>query len=152
MASVVSGALGQLFMKAGMLDLNKNNIDNLLNTLQTILLLEAETQHIFGVLWVLAGVACYLVAMLIWIYVLKHFELSMAYPLLSIGYILVYLGAVAWPKIGEAFLWEKTTGILLIMLGVILIASPKETSTKNDSSPSNKASTLNLSSAEETRT
>jgi len=93
-----------------------------------------------------------LVAMLIWIYVLKHFELSMAYPLLSIGYILVYLGAVAWPKIGEAFLWEKTTGILLIMLGVILIASPKETSTKNDSSPSNKASTLNLSSAEETRT
>lgn len=129
MASVVSGALGQLFMKAGMQDLSAaGNNDNLISTLQSVLFFEAETQQIFGVLWVLAGIACYLVAMLIWIYVLKHFELSMAYPLLSIGYILVYLGAVAWPKIGEVFLWEKTTGILLIMLGVFFIATPKQSS------------------------
>jgi drug/metabolite transporter (DMT)-like permease len=41
-----------------------------------------------------------------------------------VGYILVYLGAVLWPRIGEAFTLEKTAGIVLIMLGVALVATP----------------------------
>lgn len=129
MASVVAGALGQLFMKAGMLDLSaqSSNASSLLDVLESLILFDAEATHVYGVLWLIAGIVCYLIAMLIWIYTLRHFELSMAYPLLSIGYVLVYIGAAMWPKIGETFLWEKTTGILLIMLGVMLIASPKQT-------------------------
>jgi len=83
-----------------------------------------STEQWFGVLWVVAGIVCYGIAMLVWIYVLGHFELSVAYPLLSVGYILVYVGAVLWPRIGESFTLEKTAGIVLIMLGVALVATP----------------------------
>lgn len=108
--SIVCGALGQLFMKAGMQSLGA--------------LSQVSVEHWGGVLWIVAGIVCYGIAMLVWIYVLGHFELSVAYPLLSVGYILVYLGAVLWPQIGESFTLGKTAGIVLIMLGVALVATP----------------------------
>ena len=36
---------------------------------------------------------CALVAMLVWMYVLKHYEFSLAYPLLSISYVIGLLAA-----------------------------------------------------------
>lgn len=101
--SVISGALGQLFMKAGML---------------------TGWQDYPGVAWIMLGIACYGMAMVVWIYVLAHFELSVAYPLLSLGYVLVYLGAVVWGRLDETFTLGKTLGVLCIMVGVVLIAKP----------------------------
>lgn len=103
--SVVSGALGQLFMKAGMV---------------------TGWQQWQGAGWVVLGIACYGLAMLVWIYVLAHFELSVAYPLLSLGYVVVYLGAVWWPYLGESFSTSKTLGIACIMVGVLLVAKPHD--------------------------
>lgn len=103
--SIISGAVGQLFMKAGML---------------------AGWQTGQGAGWLVLGIACYGLAMLVWIYVLAHFELSVAYPLLSLGYVLVYVGAVGWERLGESFTLEKTVGIACIMLGVIVVAKPYE--------------------------
>jgi undecaprenyl phosphate-alpha-L-ara4N flippase subunit ArnF len=114
--SIICGALGQLFMKAGM-----QSVAAFFPALQSG---TVSAEQWFGVLWVVAGIVCYGIAMLVWIYVLGHFELSVAYPLLSVGYILVYLGAVLWPRIGEAFTLGKTAGIVLIMLGVALVATP----------------------------
>lgn len=119
--SIVCGALGQLFMKAGMQALGALTV--FFTAVQNG---NASAEQWFGLLWVMAGIACYAIAMLVWIYVLGHFELSVAYPLLSLGYILVYLGAVLWPRIGESFTLGKTAGIVLIMLGVALVAKPSE--------------------------
>lgn len=119
--SIVCGALGQLFMKAGM-----QSLGALAGFFSAVHSGNTSAEQWFGLLWVLAGIACYGIAMLVWIYVLGHFELSVAYPLLSLGYILVYLGAVLWPRIGESFTPGKTAGIVLIMLGVALVAKPSE--------------------------
>ncbi|MDD5392637.1 MAG: hypothetical protein PHE17_06420 [Thiothrix sp.] len=119
--SITCGALGQLFMKAGM-----QSVGALAAFFPALQSGQVSTEQWFGVLWVVAGIVCYGIAMLVWIYVLGHFELSVAYPLLSVGYILVYLGAVLWPRIGESFTLGKTGGIMLIMLGVALVAAPSE--------------------------
>lgn len=117
--SIICGALGQLFMKAGM-----QAVGALAAFFPALPFGTVSTEQWGGVLWVVAGIVCYGIAMLVWIYVLGHFELSVAYPLLSVGYILVYLGAVLWPQIGESFTLGKTAGIVLIMLGVALVATP----------------------------
>lgn len=117
--SIICGALGQLFMKAGM-----QSLGALAAFFPALQAGQVSGEQWGGVLWVMAGIVCYGIAMLVWIYVLGHFELSVAYPLLSLGYILVYLGAVLWPQIGESFTLEKTAGIVLIMLGVALVATP----------------------------
>lgn len=117
--SIVSGAVGQLFMKVGMESLTPVQLltDNLAS-------LAINTTQLQGLLWLALGILCYLIAVGVWFFVLKYFPLSIAYPLLSIGYILVYLGAVLLPQIGETFSINKTLGILLIMSGVALIAKP----------------------------
>lgn len=107
-SSVLLGVFGQLFMKAGML---------------------AGLTQWTGALWVAAGISSYVLAMAVWVYVLSHFELSRAYPLLSLGYVLVYLGAIFWPGLDESFSWLKTIGILFIMAGVILVAQPSSQTT-----------------------
>ena len=100
--SIISGALGQLAMKAGMLE---------------------GWQTPEGMIWVFTGIACYSLAMLVWIYVLSSFSLSFAYPLLSLGYVLVYLGAGWWPLLNEEFSVEKTLGIICIVIGVLFITT-----------------------------
>jgi len=62
---------------------------------------------------------------------LTKYELSFAYPFLGITYVLVYLGAIYWDKIGEQLSWQRTAGIVLILLGVAFVNYKK--SDKNGS-------------------
>ena len=68
------------------------------------------------------GIMCYAIAMLSWIVALKKYDLSFAYPLLSIGYLLVYIGAFLWPGLGEQLTLNKTIGLSLVILGVTISA------------------------------
>lgn len=58
-------------------------------------------------------------ATIIWLYILRHFELSVAYPLISISYIFGMLAAI--------FIFHETVpatrwlGVGFIMLGVIFL-------------------------------
>ena len=72
------------------------------------------------------GIINWLPEMLLWMYVLSFLKLSRAYPLLSFAYVLVYLGAVFWPKIGESFSLEKSIGVLIIIIGVIIVSIPSK--------------------------
>lgn len=62
---------------------------------------------------------CALTAMLVWMYVLKRYEFSLAYPLLSISYIIGLLAA--------AFIFHETVpltrwiGVGIIMVGVYFV-------------------------------
>ena len=73
------------------------------------------------VAWLFAGLCCYALSMLCWIFALIKYELSFAYPFLGITYVLVYLGAVYWQQIGEQLTLMRTVGILLILVGVVLV-------------------------------
>lgn len=120
--SVVLSAFAQLFMKSGMLELSNSG------GLQ-IMQLSAERFYDPGfqaaLLWVFVGLSCYAVSMLFWMAALARYELSLAYPMLSISYVLVYLGAVWWPGFNESVTLLRTAGIIFIVIGVILVTRSK---------------------------
>lgn len=76
-----------------------------------------------GLEWLIIAIGCYLMAVLLWIGALRELPLSRAYPLLSLSYPLVYLGAVGW--LGEEFTWSLTLGTSLVCLGVLLAVAPE---------------------------
>ena len=119
--SILAGAIGQLMMKLGVQMLSP------LSAHLEALLTDMTFPPLAAMAWVTGGVLCYLLAMVLWLRVLKELPLSMAYPLLSLGYIVVYLGAYFLPTLEESLSQQKTLGIALIIMGVVVMASqPKE--------------------------
>ena len=62
---------------------------------------------------------CALAAMLVWMYVLKHYPFSVAYPLLSISYIIGLLAAYFF--FHEAIPFTRWIGVIIVMIGVFFI-------------------------------
>jgi multidrug transporter EmrE-like cation transporter len=66
------------------------------------------------------GLTCYAISFCVWIVVLKRMELSMAYPLLSIGFIVsLFAGHLMF---GEQITMIRILGVVLICLGVIFVS------------------------------
>ena len=69
--------------------------------------------------FILIGLSCYVVSVLVWLMVLSRVEVSFAYPLLSIGYIVTaFAGFLFFDENMGVVRW---IGILIICLGVYLI-------------------------------
>jgi multidrug transporter EmrE-like cation transporter len=69
--------------------------------------------------FVLLGLAAYVISVAVWLLVLSRVEVSFAYPLLSIGYI---VNAVAgYYLFQENLSLTRITGILIIVGGVYLV-------------------------------
>jgi len=58
-------------------------------------------------------------AMIIWVYVLKKFEFSLAYPMISISYIFGLLAA--YFIFHEPIVWTRWLGVAVIIAGVVLV-------------------------------
>ena len=69
---------------------------------------------------ILAGLACYGVSVVVWILALSRVPVSVAYPLLSIGYVVN--AVAAWWLFGETLGAQKMVGIGFIVIGVFLVA------------------------------
>jgi len=66
------------------------------------------------------GATCYVVSLFVWILGLSRVPVSVAYPLLSVGYI---INAIAAHYLfGEAVTLQRWLGIGFIVLGVWLVA------------------------------
>ncbi len=74
----------------------------------------ASEPHIVG------GIACYVISVVVWILALSRTEVSIAYPMLSIGYVVNALAA--WWLFGEAVTPVRLLGIGVIILGVFIVA------------------------------
>ena len=70
--------------------------------------------------FILGGLACYVVSVVVWIMALSRVPVSVAYPMLSIGYIVNALAA--WWLFGESITAQKLVGIGFIVVGVFLVA------------------------------
>ncbi len=69
---------------------------------------------------ILGGLACYAVSVVIWVVALSKVPVSIAYPMLSIGYV---VNAVAAHYLfGEALTPMRMAGIGIIVLGVFIVA------------------------------
>lgn len=114
--SIVLSTCAQLLMKAGMLALADDGVGGgLLQVLQAVMRDSAVSGYVG------AGLLCYALSMLAWLMALTGYSLSIAYPMLGISYVLVYLGAVLWERIGEDFSLVRSAGIVLVLIGVILV-------------------------------
>jgi drug/metabolite transporter (DMT)-like permease len=69
---------------------------------------------------ILAGLACYAVSLVVWIVGLSRTDVTIAYPMLSLGYVVSAFGA--WMFLGEAVSPQRLLAIGVIMVGVVLLA------------------------------
>jgi drug/metabolite transporter (DMT)-like permease len=69
---------------------------------------------------ILGGLACYGISLVVWIIGLSRTDVTIAYPMLSLGYVVSALGA--WMFLGEVIPPQRLLAIGVIMLGVILLA------------------------------
>jgi drug/metabolite transporter (DMT)-like permease len=70
--------------------------------------------------YILGGLACYVVSLVIWIVALSKTQVSIACSMLSMGYVINAL--VAAYLFGEMLTDLKLIGLLTIIIGVYLIA------------------------------
>ncbi len=70
--------------------------------------------------FVLAGLASYVVSVGAWLVVLSRVDVSIAYPMVSLGYIItVILGKVLF---NETVTAQRMLGVAIICLGVLIVA------------------------------
>ncbi len=70
--------------------------------------------------WLLACGICYALATLLWMYIVKHFPFSMAYPMISMSYVFGMFAAMLF--FHEQIPPTRWIGVMLIMAGCVLIA------------------------------
>jgi len=112
LAGVLLNAAAQLLLKAGTNAVGHFEF-SAANVVPVGLRLALEP-HIAG------GVACYVVSLVVWIMALSRVEVSVAYPMLSIGYVIN--AVAAWYLFGESLTALRLTGIGFIIVGVFLVA------------------------------
>jgi multidrug transporter EmrE-like cation transporter len=112
MAGVLLNAGAQLLLKAGT---NELGVITLTRDGWPDTLMRMATQGQFVV-----GAACYVLSLFVWILGLSRVPVSVAYPLLSVGYI---VNAIAAHYLfGEAVTVTRWLGIGFIVVGVFLVA------------------------------
>ncbi|HWX33491.1 MAG TPA: SMR family transporter [Steroidobacteraceae bacterium] len=67
-----------------------------------------------------AGMVCYAASLCVWLAALSKAPVSTAYPMLSLGYVVVAAVSVMW--LGENMTLAKMFGIALICAGVVLVS------------------------------
>lgn len=112
LTGVLLGALAQLLLKAG-----TNAVGHFefhwQNALPVALKLATEP-------FLVAGIGCYGLSLVIWIMALSRVPVSIAYPMVALGYVINAVGAWLW--LGESLGMQKLLGIGFIILGVWLVA------------------------------
>jgi multidrug transporter EmrE-like cation transporter len=69
---------------------------------------------------IIAGLCCYALSVVVWILALARVEVSVAYPMLSVGYVVNALAA--WWLFNENLSGTRIAGIGIILVGVWLVA------------------------------
>ena len=69
---------------------------------------------------IIGGLACYVLSVVVWILGLSRVDVSIAYPMLSLGYVLNAFAA--WWLFGEVVSLQRVVGIGIILIGVYVVA------------------------------
>ncbi len=116
-AFIISGVLlnacAQVLLKAGTNALGGAIHLTVSNAFETFIRVASQ-------LPILAGLACYALSLVVWIMGLSRTDVTIAYPMLSLGYVVAALGA--WMFLGETISPQRLLAIAVIMVGVVLLA------------------------------
>ncbi len=109
--SISLGAVGQFLLKVGVSRIGGISFarENLVGTTVKI-----ATQP-----FIVAGIVLFVLSMVVWLAVLSKMELSRAYPMVSISYVLVAVMARVF--LGESITTSRALGIVIVLIGVVLV-------------------------------
>ena len=110
--SVILAVLGQLSMKQGMLKVGYVPFE--------LAKFGSSFSRVITTPFVLLGLFLYVISTVFWLVVLSRVELSYAYPMISIGYVLVIF--LSWLLLHEHISSGRILGVLLICSGILLVA------------------------------
>jgi multidrug transporter EmrE-like cation transporter len=112
MTGVLLNAVAQLALKASVSDTGIIGLD-----MQSLM---SSAGSLVTNLWLWVGLICYGISVVVWILALSRVDVSIAYPMLSIGYI---VNAVAASHLfNEPLGIGKVVGIGIIIVGVYVLA------------------------------
>ena len=109
--SILFNVLGQYSMKFGIRKFGIIHFDK--DIISTMI-------KIFTLPNILLGLFLYGISAIFWIIALSKVELSVAYPMLSIGYILIMI--ISYFLLHEPISMYKIIGTLLIIVGILFIS------------------------------
>jgi len=107
-ASVLCSSVAHFALKLGAVRLNTSG--DLIN-----MIVRVSTNS-----WLVLGAILHAVALALWVIGLKRVELSVAYPFIALGFVLV--SVLSWAFLGETLDAARVVGIILIASGVMVIA------------------------------
>lgn len=110
--SIFAGVSGQLVLKRGMTQLGAQTLSatNLIETITRVALSP----------WVIGGLMIYVAGTFFWLMVLSRVDLSFAYPMTSMSYVLIVFSS--WYLLGESISLLRIAGVLTVIVGVMLIS------------------------------
>lgn len=108
---VLLNAAAQLALKQGMRQIGY--FEFMPGNIGRIFMAVAANEYIW------AGLTCYVISVVVWLLVLSRVEVSYAYPLLSVGYIVT--ACAGWLFFQESLSVTRLLGIGVICLGVFLV-------------------------------
>ncbi len=112
MTGVLLNAIAQLALKASVSDTGIISLD-----MQSLM---SSAGSLVTNLWLWVGLICYGISVVVWILALSRVDVSIAYPMLSIGYI---VNAIAASHLfNEPLGIGKVVGIGIIIVGVYVLA------------------------------
>jgi multidrug transporter EmrE-like cation transporter len=112
-SGVILNACAQLLLKAGTNALGGAIHLTMSNWFQTFIKVVTQAP-------ILGGLACYGISLVVWIIGLSRTDVTIAYPMLSLGYVVSAFGA--WMFLGEAVSPQRLVAIGVIVVGVVLLA------------------------------
>jgi len=112
LTGVLLNAVAQLALKASVSDTGIINLD-----MHSLL---SSAGSLATNLWLWLGLICYAISVVVWIVALSRVDVSIAYPMLSIGYIVN--AVAAWHLFDEPMNLGKIVGIGIIIVGVYILA------------------------------
>lgn len=111
--SVMLAVAGQLLFKMGMTVFGQTSLTAFFTRIGTVL----TNPYILG------GLAVFFLSAALWVIVLSKLPISVAYPMISIGYVFVLIFSALF--LGESITAFKVIGIVLICFGVYFISREK---------------------------
>lgn len=120
---------GQLAMKAGMTNVTHKGDDPL--QVEDLKHPVALVKRMFrDGPWAIVGILLYAISALFWLVVLSRVPLSVAYPVVAVGYVVVVLYSRF--VFNEPVKWIAWAGLAFIVVGVAITAQGLKSDTKDD--------------------
>nr|WP_269746014.1 EamA family transporter [Paenibacillus sp. D9] len=100
--SILLGACAQILMKMGTMKIQLSLLSVITN------------------INIISGLVCYGLSACLWIVAISKIDLSFAYPMVALGYVIVFI--LSYFLLGESISILRMAGLVTIVLGVIMIA------------------------------